>query len=269
MERFAMTQSVSSVSRAWADRGADVLTSETLQQLMDNLVPYIRLAGFASASACDALVDCVINEAFGNYRDVEPRIERMGCTVFEYDAIGKQAYFADSWRAAEARARLFLASFDPLDMMIKLLSRNTGRRTSIAESSAGQSYYAGLVRRIEQGTKLHVDYAPAEQKGWEICSVRHQLTWNLYLKVDASPSGHTSVYCRQWRPEDNRFKEGSYGFNRKVVAGSEHATFQPAVGEVVLFNTKNYHEVAASLGERITVTSAIGETLQGDLILWS
>jgi hypothetical protein len=264
-----MTQSVSSVIRPWADRGTDMLTSETLQQLMDNLVPYIRLPGFASTSACDALADCVINEAFGNYRGVEPRIERMGCTVFEYDAVGKEDYFADSRMAAEARDRLFRVTFDPLSMMTRLLARNTGRRTSIAESSAGQSYYAGLVRRIEQGTKLHVDYAPAEQKGWEICAVRHQLTWNLYLKVDGGSSGQTTVYCRQWRPEDKRFKEGSYGFNRKVVMGSEHATFQPAVGEVVLFNTKNYHEVAPSLGCRITVASAIGETSRGDLILWS
>lgn len=269
IERLAMTQSVSPETRSWADRGTDVLTSDTLQQLMDNLVPYIRLPGFAGKAACDALADCVVNAAFGSYRGVEPRIDRMGCTVFEYDAVGKGDYFAASRLAAEARDRLFLVSFDPLDMMIRLLSGNTGRRTSVAKSRAGQSYYAGLFRRIVQGTKLHVDYAPAEQRGWEICDVKHQLTWNLYLKVDGGSSGHTTVYCRQWRPEDNRFKEGSYGFNREVVAGSEHATFQPAVGEVVLFNTKNYHEVVPSLGDRITVTSAIGETSQGDLILWS
>jgi hypothetical protein len=266
-----MTRSVSSVGRLWGDRGTDVLTSETLQQLLDNLVPFIRIPGFASQAACDALVDRVVNGAFGPYRDVEPRIDRIGCTVFEYDAIGKEAYFADSRLAAEVRDRLFRASFDPLNRMIRLLTRNTGRRTSIARSTGGQSYYAGLFRRIVQGTKLHVDYAPAEQKGWEICAVNHQLTWNLYLKVagDGASSGHTTVYWRQWRPEDHRFKEDSYGFNRKVVAGSEQASFQPTVGEVVLFNTRNYHEVAPSLGDRITVASAIGETYQGELILWS
>jgi hypothetical protein len=36
-----------------------------------------------------------------------------------------------------------------------------------------------------------------------------------------------------------------------------------------MFNTRNYHEVASSSGDRITVTSAIGETPQGDLIFWS
>jgi hypothetical protein len=268
-ERLAMTQLVPSVIRPWAALGTGVLTSETLQQLMENHVPYIKIPGFASVAGCDALVNCVINEAFGHYRDVEPRIGRMGCTVFEYDAIGKQHYFAASRLAAEARDRLFLGTFDPLGMMMRLLSRNTGRRTTIAENGVGQSYYAGLIRRIERGTKLHVDYAPAEQKGWEICDVKHQLTWNLYLKVDGCRSGHTTIYCRQWRPEDDRFKEGSYGFNPEVVRGSEHVTFQPAVGEVILFNTKNYHEVGPSLGDRITVTSAIGETPQGDLILWS
>lgn len=264
-----MTRFPSSVVGCWAEAGADVLTPETLQQLMDNHVPYIRVAGFASTSACSALVDCVIHEGFGDYRDVEPRIERMGCTVFEYDAVGKEDYFSASAVAAEVRDRLFRASFDPLDRMVRLLSRDTGRRASIATSRAGESYYAGLFRRIVKGTKLHVDYAPSEQKGWEICAVEHQLTWNLYLQIDAGSQGHTTVYRRQWRPQDDRFKEGSYGFNREVVAGSEQATFQPGVGEVVLFNTRNYHEVAPASGDRITVTSAIGETPQGELILWS
>lgn len=264
-----MRPSVATLIRPWADRGAEVLTSETLQRLMDNLVPYIRLRNFASVAACEALSNCVIQQTFGEYRDVEPRIERIGCTVFEYDAVNKEDYFADSRQAAQFRDELFLRTFDPLRRMMSVLSRSTGRRTTTAENRIGQLYYAGLLRRIEQGTRLHVDYAPAEQSGWDICDVRHQLTWNLYLRIGGGRSGQTTIYRRQWRPEDNLFREGSYGFNPEVVLGSEHAIFQPAVGEVVLFNTKNYHMVAPSCGDRITVASAIGETPQGDLILWS
>lgn len=257
------------VSDPWADKGTDALTSETLQQLVDNLIPYVRISDFATATACEGLSNSVVGLTFGAYRNVEPRIDRIGCTVFEYSAIGKEEYFSASKQAAEARDELFLRTFDPLSMMMSLLSRNTGRRASIARNSLGQSYYAGLVRRIERGTLLHVDYAPAEQIGWEICDIRHQLSWNLYVKIDDSRSGQTTIYHRQWRPEDNRFKEGGYGFNPEVVVGSEHVTFQPAVGEAILFNTRNYHMVAPSCGGRITVTSAIGETPHGDLIFWS
>jgi len=236
---------------------------------MDNLIPYIRVANFTSVAACEELSSSVFDLSFGKYREVEPPIDRIGCTVFEYDAIGRRDYFADTKRAAEVQDELFSRTFNPLSMLMSLLSRSTGRRTTIARNGDGQSYYAGLVRRIEQGTLLHVDYAPAEQNGWEICDIKHQLSWNLYLKVGSIGSGQTTVYQRQWKPEDNRYKERRYGFDHEVIAGSEHAIFQPVVGEVVLFNTRNYHMVDPSRGIRITVTSAIGETPRGDLILWS
>ena len=253
---------------AWTERGAGQLTPYTLQQLLDNEIPYIRL-GLASETACHDLGKRLTELAFGAYRDVEPRIDRVGCTVFEYDAVGADDYFAASQAAAALRDRIFAQAFDPLQLVIRELARRTGRRTSIAEDHRGQRYYAGLIRRIELGTELHIDYAPVEQTGWSVCEIQHQLTWNLYVKVGRGGSGRTTVFRRQWQPSDAALRQGSYGFSHKAVAGSEYVTFQPRVGEVVFFNTRNYHVVDPSFGDRITVGSAIGETRNGDLILWS
>jgi hypothetical protein len=252
----------------WTERGARQLTPHTLQQLLDNDIPYIRL-GLASETACHELGQRLTELAFGAYRNVEPRIDRVGCTVFEYDAVGADDYFAASRAAAELRDRIFAQAFDPLQLVIRELAKRTGRKTSIAENAGGQRYYAGLIRRIELGTELHIDFAPVEQAGWSVCDIVHQLTWNLYVKVGRGGSGRTTVYRRQWQPSDALLREGSYGFSHKAVAGSEYVTFQPRIGEVVFFNTRNYHVVDPSFGDRITVGSAIGETRNGDLILWS
>jgi hypothetical protein len=252
----------------WIGRGAHQLTPHTLQQLLDNSIPYIRWS-LVSEAACHALADRLTDLAFGEYRDVEPKIDRIGCTVFEYDAVGAEDYFAASKAAVVLRDRLFAQTFDPLRMVLRELSKRTGRRVSIAQDGSGQSYYAGLIRRIELGTELHIDYAPAEQRGWTVCDVRNQLTWNLYVKVGRRGSGRTTVYRRQWQPNDELLRDGSYGFNCSVVTGSDYVTFQPRVGEIVLFNTRNYHIVDPSLGERMTVGSAIGETRTGGLVLWS
>jgi len=253
---------------AWTERGTRQLTAGSLQQLLDNDIPYIRFR-LASESACHELGQQLTDLAFGSYRDVEPRIDRIGCTVFEYNAARADDYFAASQAAAELRDRIFAQSFDPLQMVMRELAKRTGRRASIARNVRGQHYYAGLIRRIELGTELHIDFAPVEQSGWSVCEVQHQLTWNLYVNVGRRGSGRTTIYHRQWQPEDARLREGSYGFSHKAVAGSAYVTFQPSVGEVVLFNTRNYHIVDSSFGDRITVASAIGETHSGDLILWS
>lgn len=252
----------------WTERGVRQLTPGTLRLLLDNSIPYIRL-DFATESDCQALADRLTQLAFGVYRDVEPRIDRIGCTVFECDGAGPDAYFAASEAAAMLRDQLFAETFDPLRILIAELTRHTGRRASVAQNERGQHYYAGLIRRIELGTELHIDFAPAEQSGWSVCGVLNQLTWNLYVKVGRGGSGRTTVYRRQWQPSDDLLRRGSYGFDRRAVAGSEYVTFQPRVGELILFNTRNYHIVDPSFGERITIGSAIGETGEGDLILWS
>ena len=252
----------------WTERGARHLTPRTLQQLLDNHIPCIRWRPIGEA-ACHDMGQRLTELAFGAYRDVEPRIDRIGCTVFEYDEVGAEDYFSASQVAAEQRDQIFAQTFDPLQMVMRELSNRTGRRASIAENARGQRYYAGLIRRIELGTELHIDFAPVEQSGWSVCEVQHQLTWNFYVKVGRGGSGRTTIYRRQWRPEDAVLRQGSYGFSHEVVAGSEYVTFQPHVGEVVLFNTRNYHVVDPSFGDRITIGSAIGETRCGDLILWS
>jgi hypothetical protein len=252
----------------WTERGARQLTARTLQQLINNYIPYIRFR-LVSEVACHDLGQRLAELAFGSYRAVEPRIDRIGCTVFEYNAVGAEDYFAASKVDAELRDCIFSQTFDPLQMVMRELSKRTERRASIAENSKGQRYYAGLIRRIELGTELHIDFAPVEQSNWSVCEVQNQLTWNLYVKVGRGGSGRTTIYRRQWQPRDALLREGSYGFSHRAIAGSEYVTFQPLVGEVVLFNTRNYHIVDPSIGDRITVGSAIGEIGSGDLILWS
>ncbi|WP_052743325.1 hypothetical protein [Pseudomonas veronii] len=89
--------------------------------------------------------------------------------------------------------------------------------------------------------------------------MQEQLAWNLYLRVSDTKSGHTHIFDRQWRPADDTLKEGIYGYNTSVVANAEEAIFAPTVGEVVIFNTRNFHYVEPTEGERVSFTSAIGQ----------
>ncbi|MGB3435262.1 hypothetical protein [Achromobacter sp.] len=255
--------------RYWSGLAENRLTRRTFAGLLDGRIPFIRISNFASREECEALLASAMKEGFSPYRGVEPVIDRIGNTVFEYNSISKHEYFEKNIELNRVQQRMFDGSFNPMERIIGLLQRQAQRSAGVAKNMAGKPYYAGLVRRIEQGTLLHVDFAPGEQPGWEVADVREQLAWNLYLRVSGPKSGHTHIYERQWRPADDALKEGVYGYNARVVVGAEEAIFAPTVGEVVIFNTRNFHYVEPARGERVSFTSAIGRLPSGELVLWS
>lgn len=253
----------------WRNRSETRLTRNSINCLLRGDIPYIRISNFATAEECEALVSQAVEEGFSSYRGVEPVINRIGNTVFEYNAISKGEYFEKNQHLNKVQNRIFESSFNPLDRFLALLNKSFGRKACVAQNVTGNSYYAGLIRRIENGTLIHVDYAPGEQPGWEVASIKDQLVWNLYLRVSDPKSGKTHVFDRKWSKADDQHKEGIYGYNPRVVKGADEAVFEPAVGEVVIFNTRNYHFVEPTEGERVAFTSAIAQTQENELVLWS
>jgi hypothetical protein len=265
----SLTKRESSAVEGWAGMESSHLSRNTLFDLFNNFIPFIRVAHFAAVDECEAVVREACLNGFSPYSGVEPRIIRIGCTVFEYDSISKDSYFRDALTAKAVQERIFGASCNLVARMIKFIADQTGLTVGVAQDREGRFYYAGLIRRIEDGTLLHIDYAPAEQTDWSVCDVVAQLSWNVYLRISNRDDGHTHVFKRQWTSDDMAHREGSYGFKQSIVEGSAKATFKPQVGELILFNTKNYHRVDSTKGERVTVTSALGLMPNGQLVLWS
>ena len=253
----------------WKNGVVNGLTKDSLNLLFRNMIPYIRIPNFATPDECETLTRQASNHGFSPYRGVEPTINRIGNTVFEYDKISKERYFEDVEKTIPVQNRIFSEAFNPLKRLVDLVQDETGVRPVIAKNRDGKPYYAGLIRRIENGTLIHVDYAPTEQNAWEVCDVISQLSWNLYLRVSDPSEGHTRIYNKQWEIGHRRFREGSYGYASDVVTGCESAAFEPTVGDLVIFNTRNFHAVESTKGERVTVTSALGLMPDGRLVLWS
>lgn len=257
------------VGRGWIQTEAVGLTPRSFQQLLDNEIPAIVIRRFASPAECAALVARSNALGFERYRGVSPPIERIGITVFEHDRIGVEEYFRAAQTARAVQREIFAGSFDPLARFIALLAANHSGRVRVASDPRYGSYFAGLIRRIEHGTLLHIDAAAVEQPGWSVARARAQLSWNLYLLLDSETTGALTVHDRAWEPALERFKDGrSYGYHHEVVSIARTFTYWPVVGEVCIFNTGNFHEVGASAGARVAFTSAIG-AVEDAIELWS
>lgn len=135
------------------------------------------------------------------------------------------------------------------------------------------SYFAGLIRQINNSAKKHFDFAPYDAKGWAIQDVTKQIAWNIYLEMPEH-GGETVVYNRPWQPHMyEKFllegHHGSYGFSDAAVEGSQAIVIKPRTCDLWLFNTRNFHEVKGSSGPRITMSSFIGKTNKDAFVMWS
>lgn len=114
-----------------------------------------------------------------------------------------------------------------------------------------------------------MDYAPQDAKDWSIEGVTEQISWNLYLQ---SPrwGGEALVYDRAWQAGDERFRSAeSYHYSHDVV-GDSIVKINPFIeGDLVFFNSRNYHSVTKSIGQRLTMSSFVGRKNDGRLVLWS
>jgi hypothetical protein len=255
--------------REWDILEPQPLSARSWASLLRNEIPAIVLRQFATPQECAQLLVSANHFGFGTYCNVVPQIDRIGVTVFEHDRSAHLAYFREADAARKVQRAIFAGAFDPVNRFLQLLRSRAGVTASVASDPQLGTYYAGLVRRIERGTLLHIDYAPAEHPSWSIARVQSQFSWNVYIEIDASAPGETRIFNRQWRPSDEALRmHGTYGYRPEIVTGAQHVCLRPALGEVYILNTRNYHQVEASGGHRTTVGSAGGE-MGGAIVLWS
>ncbi len=139
---------------------------------------------------------------------------------------------------------------------------------SIGKDEIYGSYFAGSFRNVMTLGHIHFDFAPFEAVGWNIDAVESQLSWNLYLNQPMG--GELRVYNRAYQPADEALRvPKQYYYENAVVAGVEQFTYHPKIGDVVIFNSRNFHEVTQVTGDRYSLSSFIGRTTSGELHLWS
>lgn len=245
------------------------MNSKNFQALLRNEIPSIRISKFASEEECNKLALAIEKIGFDFYKNVLPPIGRIGITQFEHRNRDKSEYFEAVKKAKETYEQVTSLSFDPLKRLMTILRQNASSKVQIAyENEAYGYYFAGLIRHINIAL-LHLDFAQLDAPNWAIENIISQLVWNLYVKAP-SQGGVCKVYNRQWQPEDEKYRTpGSYGYDYSLVATSEVKHNIPLTGDLVIFNSRNFHEVVPAIGERITISSFIGKMPEGDLVFWS
>lgn len=269
-----MTQATAASAPTWTAEGEYELTTDNLRLLLDNRIPVIRIRNFATPQECASFTAAART---GNikYYSVATKIGYIGMAQYEYRwGRPKEDFFAAVPAAnQDLRDVISRCSFDPMQRLIDRLQAVWPRPVGLAEEDLG-AYYAGIVRFASEGVDLHCDWAPVNSPHYAIGRIDGQLGWNFFAE-DLESGGHTTVHNAPWDPQ---VKEGddipkSYGLDRALVEGAPKAIYKATAGDVVLFNTRNPHEITGGVprpgGSRISIGSFVGRMPDGELVLWS
>jgi hypothetical protein len=257
----------------WQDLVEHELTTENLRLLLDNRIPAIRIRGFATPEECAAFAKAA-KQGRIQYYNVSDRIGYIGMAQYQYRWNRTKQEFLDdvpqAWADIEA---VFANSFNPLERLMQQLRAVWPAPVDVAREEDGRPYFAGIIRLTSDKIDLHVDWAPVNAPGYTISAIDGQLGWNFFAE-ELESGGHTHVYNKPWDPE---VKPGeipqSYGLDRSLVEGAPRFTYRATAGDVVIFNTRNPHEIVAGVakpgGSRVSIGSFTGRMPDGSLVLWA
>ncbi|MGW7303387.1 2OG-Fe(II)-dependent halogenase WelO5 family protein [Streptomyces sp. NPDC054829] len=242
-----------------------------LELLGAGVLGAIQVKEFFTPEQCGQLLDGLAANEMGSYdeRVLLPRIAKLGPAAYDFYRGGEldEAYWSDVEAAELVRAGL-MDGRDPLTMATDKLGTAWGGDVRPA-SARGRRMFAGIIREIAHGARLHFDEVNREFPGVMDETPISQLAFNCHLSMPAA-GGEAVVHRRRWSPEDEIRREG-YGYVEDIAAGYPAATVRPDVGDAILFDPRNYHLVRQNAGEgrRITLSFFVGITGSGPLTVWS
>lgn len=258
----------------WAEEAPRPLDRDALVALFDNRIPAIRVPGFATPDECEAFCRAVHAGAL-RYYAVEPPVGYIGMAQYSYRwGRSRSDYFADVPAAFADQRAVFDASFDPLARVIASLAANWPAEVGIAHEAGLGDYFAGIIRVANAGIRLHADFAPFNAPGYSVASIDAQIGWNIYFEMPGA-GGDTVVVNAPWTPTPiGDQPPPSYDLDLRESERAQHHVFTPQVGELVLFNVRNPHQVLPAATteterSRISIGAFVGRMPDRRLVMWS
>jgi hypothetical protein len=248
------------------------LSTASLSDVIENRVAAVRIPDFATAEECQTFA-AALNEAPLQYYKVGRPAAYLGMTFIQYMNRPKRDYFDEAPEAFSAVEHVTSRSFDPLKRFIDLIHNRTSYSVAVAQEPGHGSYFAGIVRILSGGNDIHIDFAPKFAVDHAVGRVDAQLTWNLYID-EPETGGETIIWNKPWMPTGNKEEDAKYiPYTADELSDAQTFTFKPRIGNVVIFNSRNPHQVQIAMAERrlhrIGMGSFVGRAGARDLVLWS
>lgn len=248
------------------------LTREHILQVAAGTVGAVLIRNFSSTDVAADIMDAITTSApLGHYDEalIWPQIAKLGPAAYDCYAAGDldAAYWESARQAVAVRSTLMYGK-DPLDFALGRVADAWGDEV-VPARSRGREMFAGMIREIHSGAKIHFDEIVREFPGILDETPASFVTMNWFLST-TERGGETTVHRHRWRPLDEAHRDG-YGYDPVAVEGELSATVLAGPGDAMIFDSRNLHSVAPVAGEgrRVTLSYFLGISGHGPLLSWS
>ncbi|QZO15128.1 2OG-Fe(II)-dependent halogenase WelO5 family protein [Pseudoalteromonas piscicida] len=250
------------------------LSKANMELLLDFKIPGIIIKNFISPDICKEVSNRLIAKEFAGYDHLNNiPVHQLGLCHNQYAHEEKKEYFSKRDAAEEEIKEIYRdLDINPVTKLIQLLNDKLDLNVGIYEENGFGKYFAGAFRSFKGHGRLHADHAPSHiNQEWAVTELVKQLTWNIYYCIYEKQGGELVIYDTIHTAENDHMKvENEYYFPYEVLEREAHIKVRPEVGDLIIFNTQNFHEILGQPdGNRISQTSFMGLTKDGSLNLWS
>lgn len=246
-----------------------------LPLLAGNSCCAVRVSGFLEPEHIAAIVRAIDEQGIDWYPGFTNRQGRIGICATEYHSKpdGVAQYFNLVERCDKIKTSIFKCN-DPIGRLLSMLSRTHDSAIAREHGLNEKAYFTGLIRAMKTESTLHYDYAPDQLPGWWISNTQEQIGAVIYLQMPNSGGALRIHNLRGSSASDqfnrDRSEKGPRGYDEGVLSAVEFAEVLPESGDLILFNSRNFHQVLAIDSEvpRYSVNSFIS-IIDGKLYLWN
>ncbi|MFC4160300.1 2OG-Fe(II)-dependent halogenase WelO5 family protein [Chitinimonas lacunae] len=261
------------MAKNWIRQELCELTEENLNLLLEFKIPGIIVENFLPPETCELVAERLRAMSFENYSHLKDiPVHHVGVCHNQWAHDDKSIYFDKIDQAKEVIDSIYRGlDINPVDMVMNAVASQAKRTAGLFEEPGFGSYFAGAFRSFRGHGRLHADHAPSHiRQPWAVTEISRQMTWNIYYSM-LNSGGELVIYDTIHTAENDSMKvPGQYYFPYEVLEGPEHIRVTPKVGDLIMFNTQNFHEILGNTdGYRISQTSFIGLKKDGSLGFWS
>lgn len=249
------------------------LTYDALNALCEGKTQIVRAPRFTDPLVCRNLAAGLLTEGYNDYLNA-PQVGRIGMSYFETGGRQelKNFYFNTALENIEKLRKACAPYQCPIDVFRCVMDEIWPEGANL-QTVSGRKMFVGLSRNMRPSTPLlaHHDMfarlAPEEQAANDLV---RQMAVNVYIDVP-----EVGGELLMWRNEisDAEFLErrgSKYGMEIEPL-GKPDLIIKPQVGELIIFNARKLHAVAAGAGsDRLTVSCFLGyRGRHKPLTMWS
>ena len=225
-----------------------------------SLPPAIIIRNFYDKKNCKTIVDRTKNCKKNSFQN--SKLLHLGPFLMEH-VTDKKGYFEAAKDAQKTIEKIFGKIENPIDKIHKFMSMIFPAFSVSVATESECDYSHAIIRMHEKGRLIPIHKDNVTYEGKEYAAVRdidHQVSCTLHLQ-ESETGGELIIYDKQWKKEDEKFRNIDFGYSSEVVKNREFCKMHDfEAGDLVIFNPNYYHEVTEITGNtsRITLGMFLG-----------